>query len=429
MSLIKKGQIVKLKYGKKYLDFTPFENVDWSVLEPTATSAFSNEMDLIHHGVDALVEQLERSVKSGESVLCVIPDHTRKCRLPLVLPELINAFKSRLDVEPEFLVANGSHVLQPESIVRELVGDSLYDSIKISQHDAKDDTALSYVGDTTNGTRIYLNTKVVNADHLVTIGGILFHYFAGFGGGPKMLLPGVAGYETIRQNHSRTIDPETGTYHKDCTEGNIDTNPVYLDLKQALDFFDNIISLQFALDTDGKIVMAKVGPVLEAQRVVCAKVRELYTVYYYGKADVVVAGAGGFPSDVNLVQSHKAIFHAYQAVKSGGVIIAVAACEEGAGSATFMPYFEQENASAIGQKLLTDYKINGHTALSLKSKAEDVTIILVSGLDEELVKKTGMVPAKSIGEAVRLAKALLIGDNIKGYVLSQANLYVPEQRD
>jgi len=415
---------MQLKYGKQEIGFDPPANVKWRVLQKESPVLNKAEETIIQKAVNKLLTLLRSKIHAGAKLLLIVPDHTRKCRLPIVLPLLLQELQN-MRVGIEILIANGSHVLQPDHVIRELVGEEVYSSYPVVQHDSLDDKTLVFFGNTTYGTKIYLNEKVKKADYIITIGGILLHYFAGFGGGPKMLMPGVAGYETIRQNHRLTIDQKTGQFHKECYEGNIKTNPVYLDLSQVVKFVPDCTSLQFALNAKGEIVQAETGPILETQERICATVNDLYTIAIEDKADIVVASAGGFPADVNLIQTHKSIQHAFQAVKPKGTIILLAECPEGAGSKTFMPYFNESSAAAIGLCLLKDYKINGHTALALKTKSENARIFFVSKCDEQIVRQTGMIPSSTIDEAMDSAKKYLKTVNPIGYILPYANLYLP----
>ncbi len=419
---------MKLKFGRQEISFDPPSNINWQVLQKETIPQIAGETTIIQNAVARLFTFLQEKVHPGSKLLLIVPDHTRKCRLPIVLPLLLSQLK-KLRSHIDIVVANGSHVLQPEHVIRDLVGEDVYTSYPVIQHDCHDEKMLVFFGKTLNGTEIYLNKKVKEADFILTVGGILFHYFAGFGGGPKMLMPGVAGYETIRQNHRLTVDAETGYFHKECYEGNIKTNPVYLDLAQVVKFVPQCTSLQFALDAEGKIVQAETGPILETQGAICPAVNDLYTIPVEEKADIVIASAGGFPADVNLIQSHKSIHHAFQAVKPEGKIILLAECPEGVGSKTFMPYFEENSSAGIGRRLLNDYKINGHTALSLKIKSEKARIYFVSKLDEQLVRKTGMLPCSTFTEALSCAVKELKPANPKGYILPFANLYLPFVRN
>lgn len=415
---------MQLKYGKGKVEFDLPQNIQWQVLHKNLPFLYGSENKAIDEGIYSLAKQLAPRIAQNAKLLLIVPDHTRRCRLEIILPKLMKELEQKFNAQIEILVANGSHVLQPEHVISDLVGEAIYKKYPVQQHDCHDEKTLHDFGKTATGTPVRLNSKIKEADFIITIGGVLYHYFAGFGGGPKMLLPGVAAYETIRINHRRTIDPLTGQFHRDCFEGNIETNPVYLDLAEVVRFVPNSLSLQVAMDFKGKIIEAAAGPILETQREICSQIAQVYSLSLEKPADIVVASAGGFPSDVNLIQAHKSIHHAFQAVKKGGHIIVLAECTEGIGSKSFLPYFEFGSAQKIGKQLLHDYKINGHTALALKSKAEQVKIIFVSSLEKEIVEKTGMIPAKNLAAAWEIVEKEIVPE-ATGYILPKASLIVP----
>ncbi|MBN1543061.1 nickel-dependent lactate racemase [candidate division KSB1 bacterium] len=416
--------MVELKYGRKVVSLNPPSFIRWLPLEKTIDEPPVSERALLTDAADTLISQLkELPLRRGARLLLVVPDHTRKCRLSDILPILLQRLEESFQPLVEILIANGSHVVQPESTVENLVGKEVYRRLDVVQHNALCSEDMRYVGETTAGTPIRLNRRVVEADCVVTVGGTLYHYFAGFGGGPKMLLPGVADIETIRLNHRRTIDPDTGTFHENCREGEIDNNPVYQDLVQVLRFLPRLISLQVVLDAMGRFHYAGVGPVVEIQKEAIARVRALYRIPLAEKADIVLASAGGYPADLNLIQSHKSIHHAYQVVRPGGVLVMFAECSEGIGSSTFMPYFQNGSSLDIAAALLQDYQINGHTALALRSKTESVSLYLVSMLPDSLVKEMGMLPLKADESMWQILSKGLFSE---GYLFPQASLYSPE---
>jgi len=415
---------LKIPYGKTFIDIDLPETMEWQVLEKNVPFSFPSPTLIVQQAIADLARQLKNRLSPGARLLLIVPDHTRQCGLPLILPLLIETLNSQLAAEIEILIANGSHVVQPESVIRDLVTQEVFDAVPVFQHDARDASQLVHLGQTSYGTEIWLNKKVKEADFIITVGGILFHYFAGFGGGPKMLLPGVAGYETIRQNHSLTIDKENGCFHPDSREGNITTNPVYLDLAQVMDIVPNVLSLQVLLSPSQQIVHAMAGPILATQKNLLPHVKKLYALETAASGEIVVAGAGGFPADVNLIQAHKAIRHAYAVTRLGGTLIFFAQCADGVGSQTFMPYFDLGSAKNIGEELAKNFRINGQTALSLREKAEAVHIIFISDIAPDLVRQTGMTPCRSWEEATQIA-ATEIRKCKMGIVLANASTTVP----
>lgn len=415
--------MIEIAYGRTRLSVDLPAAISWQPLQTPAVEPEESESALLEKAIESLMQQLAaRPLHRGDRLLLVVPDHTRKCRLSEWLPLLLDELSHRFQPVVEILIANGSHRLQPESVVADLVGDAVYRRVRVTQHDAFCQSEMRFVGATDAGTPIWLNRRVLEADCVVTIGGVLFHYFAGYGGGPKMLLPGVAGFETIRLNHRRTIDFSRKEMAQNCREGEIAANPVYRDLVQVLDFVPHVLSLQLVLDADGRIHFAQAGPVVASQEQAIRKVQQLYRIPLQEQADVVLASAGGFPGDVNLIQSHKAIHHAYRAVRPGGILVVYAECAEGIGSSTFMPYFSHDSSAAIVEALLSDYQLNGHTALSLKRKTETVRLFLVSSLPAEQVRRIGMIPLKPTDS---LWQEVVFQAPAKGLIFPQAAYYLP----
>ncbi len=414
--------VVTFSYGKTTLDYELPEGIDWRVLQKALPAELPPQGDLVSAGLTELLGQLSRRLKSGGRVLLIVPDHTRKCGLPLLLPPLIDALEGTFNAKVEILIANGSHAPQPAEAISALLSPAVCRRVPVAQHSAMDEKELVYFGRTTFGTEIRLNRRLRECDFIVTVGGVLYHYFAGFGGGPKMLLPGVAAYETIRQNHSLTIDPQGG-FNPLCREGRLEDNPVYQDLVQVLDFVENVLSLQVVLSPDGRFFSIRAGEIRAVQQEQTEAVKALYSLSLPFAADAVIADAGGFPSDVNLVQAHKAIHHAFQAVKPGGCLLVIAECSEGIGSATFSETARYGSSRHIAEQLRRSYRINGQTALSLREKAEKVRLILLSSLPREVVEQSGMIPASNPQEAAHLLRQYNEGKT--GWVLRKANLYLP----
>jgi lactate racemase len=414
---------MQLSYGHHQIEFRPEGDVQWQVLSHQTGGA--GQGISIEPAIDELAALIKARISAaGARLLLVIPDHTRRCRVDEILHMLLPKLETLTSPIIDIVVANGSHVLQPETTVRDLVGADLYDRYSVRQHDSQDQNGLHYFGATDYGTPVFLSKQVKDADVVVTIGGILFHYFAGFGGGAKMLLPGVAGYETIRINHRRTIDETSGSFHRGCREGQLNGNPVFMDLAQVDQMVPDVISLQVVLNPQKEFVFAQAGPMLSVHQQGCQVVKATYSLPLKAQADVVVASAGGFPSDVNLVQAHKSIHHAFRAVKPGGSLVMLAECREGAGSKTFMPCFAAGDSLAIGRQLLANYQINGQTALALKAKTEQVQIHLVSSLDPGLVRKTGMIPHDSLDKAWHAVQSRLPA-HATGYIFPKASVYLP----
>ncbi len=411
-----------LSYGKEKRNIKLPEEIKWQRLTLRERSQRVDERVVIQNAIKTAKASIDNLKTTPANVLFIVPDHTRRCKIKSILPSVLSLFPSA-ETKVTILIANGTHELQSAVAVTALLGENIVEKYKVIQHDCHDDGSLRYVGETRAGTPIWLNRLLLEADFIMTINGILFHYFAGFGGGAKMLLPGSAGYETIRINHSYTIDRTTGQFHNGCYDGNLDTNPVQQDLIQVLDFLPPVLSFQVVLDSSGMICYADSGPVLKVQNKLCSRVKELYSIPIRERADIVVASAGGYPMDVNFVQSHKSLHHACKAVRKNGHVILYASCDEGIGSGTILPYLQYSTSQEVAEALLKSYQVNAHTALAIKTKAENVNIYLISDLPEDFVHKIGITPVKNFAQAMKRIKAN--GPLSTGYIMEQANLQVP----
>lgn len=414
---------MNFRYGKQVLDIDPPLTSRWRELEKPSPVIHESESEILERAIEELLAALRIRLAPKARLLIIVPDHTRKCNLPFILPRLTQALEKAFRPSIEFLIANGSHAALSNDTMAALLSPEIYARYRVTQHDAKDENRLVDLGATTFGTPIRINRKVREADFIITVNGILYHYFAGFGGGAKMLLPGVAGYETIRRNHSLSIDPACG-FHPGCREGKLDDNPVFQDLRQVLNFVNNALSLQVVLAPDARLAAAAGGDILEAQARLLPIVQQLYGLPFDGQADWVIADAGGFPGDVNLIQAHKAIHHAFRTVKRGGTLIMIAECGEGIGSQTFLPTFDYGDSRTMAAALSRNFQINSQTALVLKEKTEQARIYLLSNLDPEIVRKTGMIPLNRAEEIVALVEKET-AEGKTGIVFRQANLYLP----
>lgn len=402
---------VTLKYGSTELEIDFPAGEKNIFLEPEQKLPKKDEQKVILDALKRPINSacLDKIVRKGEKTVIIIPDRTRSCRTAVYLPILINRLNECgiLDRDIQILIANGTHSLCSTEDILFLLGEEIYSRVNVLNHDCKDASTLVHVGQTRRGTQVYLNKNLVKAERLILTGGILHHYFAGYGGGPKLVMPGCAGLETIIQNHSYTIHPEFQSLHPGCLDGNILNNPVQEDLRESLKFVRIDFSLHIIMDFEGKIFEATSGELFAAHQQTCQRVDQLYKISYEAPADLVIVSCGGYPKDLNLIQSHKSIHHGFYALKKNGVIIALAQCKDGIGSDTFMEWFDKKSIEEMHEALLKNFKINGNTALALKLKANQAKIILISDLEPGLVRKTDLIPAQNFEEAFQVALKFL----------------------
>ncbi len=265
-------------------------------------------------------------VQPGDKVVIVHTDITRATPndriLPVLLDVLAAAGIARQDIT--LLNALGTHRPQTEPELREMLGDHIVDHYRCLQHDAFDDANLVYLGETSNGHPVRINRTFHEADVKILTGFIEPHFFAGFSGGPKGVLPSIAGAESVFTNHGLAMiaDPK-------ATWGNLDGNPIWAEMSQAAQMAQPTFLLNVTLNTRKQITGVFAGELLTAHAAGCAFVRDNAMVAVDEPYDIVITTNSGYPLDQNLYQCVKGMSAARQIVRQGGTIIMAGACHDG----------------------------------------------------------------------------------------------------
>ena len=364
------------------------------VLLPNTFSSLKTEEELL---LDALnnpigTERLRNIVKSGEKIAIITSDITRPMPsnrvLPLLLEELYAAGIKDEDIIIVF--ALGSHRSHTKEEMMTLVGEDIWNRIKCV--DSNPDDCIN-LGFTKKGTPVDIDRNVVNADRRICLGNIEYHYFAGYSGGAKAIMPGVSTRKAIQENHGMMIDERA------CV-GNINDNPVRLDIEEAASVLGIDFILNVVLDEKKNIIGAFAGDSISAHRKGCEFLDEIYKINIQEKADIVLVSQGGYPKDLNLYQTQKALDNAKHAVKDGGTIILIGSCKEGLGEKTFEEWIlSAKESKSLIDRIKTDFKLGGHKAAAIALVLEKADIYLVSDLDENLVKNIFMKPYKTVKNA------------------------------
>ena len=256
----------------------------------------------------------------GQRVVIVTSDITRYTGSELYLPLLVDELNQRgiPDRDITIIIALGIHRRQTEAEHKKIVG-ALYGRITVLDHDCDDPGKLVSLGTTTNGIDVLINRTAAEADKLILSGTIGFHYFAGFGGGRKALLPGIGGRASCLASHFTVLHPVPGSgRHPLATVGVLDGNPVHQALCEACALAEPDLILNTVLDPGKRIIAVFSGEWDDAHRAGCRFYGEQFTYPLTQQADLVVASCGGYPKDINLIQSHKAMEYASRALKEGG---------------------------------------------------------------------------------------------------------------
>ncbi len=323
---------------------------------------------------------LEVRARAAGNVVVVVPDGTRSARIPEILPALLRALTD-WGIAPQrqtIVVACGTHPSVPREELEGIVG-SLEPQVNVIQHDARNVSALMTAGTVKGGGLIRLNGAVMEADLLVTIGGVRHHYFAGFGGGPKMVFPGVAGYEEIQANHARVFD-RSGVEpirRPECEPGRLEANPVAEEIGEAADLRPPDVSVCLVPGIGGGAAEAVAGPWRDAFDAAVARVREIFEVSG-DQFDLVVASGGGAPSDETLIQAHKGLDAACRFARPGAEVLFLASMAGGTGSSAMTPFLEDPRPESILKRLAGGWVQYGHTTFRLVEKTARHRVSLVT---------------------------------------------------
>jgi nickel-dependent lactate racemase len=300
------------------------------------------------------------------------------------------------------LIATGTHPKPAPQELAALVG-SLPEGVHVEVHDCRDEQNLEFVGTLTTGLGVRLNRLVLKTDLLVTIGTVRHHYLAGFGGGPKMVFPGIAGYDEIQANHSRVVESITaGRYqrHPECEPGVLRGNPVAEEIFEAADLRPPDLAVCLVLGRDGKLAWAGSGPWREAFGSAVERVRMWYEVAAPEGSRLLITSAGGSPEDDTLIQAHKALDAACRFVSPGGEVLFVAEIGGGLGSDDMLPFITHPEPETILSRLAHEWVQYGHTTLRLIDKTGRYRVHLHSRLDPGLADRLGFRPVRDPADVI-----------------------------
>jgi nickel-dependent lactate racemase len=328
--------VFSIPYARTFLTFeVPGRNLA-AVLESRVNS-FESVMDerlSVAHALDHPVKSapIETLVQGKKTAVVVTSDHTRPVPSRITLPVLLDRLRSAnpsLDIR--ILVSTGYHRAMTKDEICDKFGQGIVEHERILIHDSRDRSSLVHLGKLPSGGALWLNRAVVETDLLAAEGFIEPHFFAGFSGGRKSILPGVAGYQTVMANHNAAFiaSPFSRT-------GVLEGNPIHRDMLFAADKVNLAFILNVVLNMRKRVIRAFAGHREKAHEAGCGFLRELAAVSPVpGLTEIVVTSNGGYPLDQNVYQAVKGMTAAEAACKPGGVIIMVAACNDGHGGQSF----------------------------------------------------------------------------------------------
>jgi len=417
---------VSLKYGSGIVEFEVPDRNLIEILEPKEVAGVGDEEAEIQRAIRNPIdsEKLSSIVRRGDKVTVIASDITRTCpnrRLTVpILRELRRTGVERNDITVIFGL--GIHRAHTRSEWESLLGRDIIEKYRVLDSDVKFEEDFMEIGKQPLGlksrlTPVKFHREAVNSDLTLCVGEVAFHQMAGYSGGYKSILPGVASKETVEVHHSLLTHPKSIT-------GLLDGNPFREQIEKASRLLENVKIINAVQNSKRELVKVAFGDPVSAHRYLVRFCDLTYKVPARQKADIVIASPGGYPKDINLYQSQKAVERARFIVRDGGVIILVAECGEGFGEETFKDWmFNAEEPEDIFVRLESEgFKIGGHKAVLFGRAMKKASIMLVSQIPPAEVKRALMTPKRSIEEALEEAFEI-VGRNAEVTVLTTAHIF------
>ncbi|MGI5850128.1 MAG: nickel-dependent lactate racemase [Christensenellales bacterium] len=411
---------IELGFGKEKLCISvPDQNMR-GMLMPNKVEIGLEGVDEVNRAIKAPIgsKRLKDIVNKGENICIITSDITRpmpsKFVIPAVLEELYLA--GVLDKDITIVFALGNHRPHTEEEKKHLVGGEIYSKIKCVD---SDQSRVIHMGNTSFGTPVDIFETVAKADRVICLGNIEYHYFAGYSGGAKAIMPGVSTAAAIQANHSKMVEDTSAA-------GRFEGNNVRKDIDEVARFLKIDFIVNVVLDEKKQIIKAVAGHYIEAHREGCSFLDRLYKVRIKQKADIVIVSAGGFPKDINLYQAQKALDNSKHAVKDGGVVILVASCKEGLGEKVFERWMKDaKSPSDMVEKIQRKFELGGHKAAAIGMVQQKADVYLVSDMDKTFVRSLFFEPFDNVQAALDKAFEKL-GDNADVIVMPYGGSTLPE---
>jgi len=414
---------MKLKYGKEEIRL-PIE--DKNIIKILN----SGKQEILLNPENKLRELLKNPIgcfslrelifqKKASKILIIVNDITRPTPYEVILPPLLGELH-QTGIKKEniiFIIATGIHRSNSQEEIKEMFGEDIFSAYKFINHDC-DNPRQKDLGKLRSGNNLWVDPIISDIDFIITTGVIVPHYFAGFSGGRKSILPGICRRKTIEDNHAQMV-------HHNARAGNFKGSPVHEEMQEAAEKVGVDFNINVVTNEHHEIIEIVAGELYKSWLRGVEVCKKIYLCPIKQKAEVVIASAGGYPKDINVYQAQKALGNACHAVKPGGTIILLAECTEKYGEATFEKWIEEANTpDDIIKRLKNKFVLGGHKACAIARAVKEVEVILISSLPQDKVRKLFFIPMESVSQALNYIKDKH-GEDFQAYILPSGNTVVP----
>lgn len=421
------GTRTEFAYGDGTVSFTLPEGMEALTLLPQKIQGLKDPVGAVAEalarptGSASLLSLLRE--KKPRSITVVVNDETRPTPYTAIFPPLLKVFEEAgiKDDQVVFVIATGIHEPQSDELNSRLYGAGMTKRFRFVNHVATDTASCVDLGKTSSGYDCKINRLAVDCDFLITIGVVMPHYFAGFSGGRKSILPGLAGHDTVRSNHARMVELLDAL-------PSIRQNPVSLEMievaqKVGVDFIINTVT-----NEQREIVYVAAGDLVEAWYAAVDVSAKMYEIPFEEQVDICIAAACGYPRDVNVYQAQKALDHAAAITRPGGTIIWIGECRAGLGEKVFEKWLDKKLAPGeLMRQFKENFELGGHKAYAIAKVASTRKVKLISSLSRPVTELLFCSKAENVQAAFEEALKAY-GPNASVAILPQGALTLPVRR-